>query len=113
MSKDPAYLLDILQNARLILTFIPGSLDAFASDLKSQYAAIRCFEIIGEATKRISTEFRQQHPEIAWKAMAGMRDVVIHDYDKVNIKKTWEFIQNDIPALIAQIEPLIPPNDEA
>ena len=113
MPKDRTYLLNILENARLILTFAKGSKDSFASDLKTQYAVIRCIEIMGEATKRLSTEFRTQHAEIAWKDMTGMREILIHEYDTIDFEEIWKVVKNDIPALIAQIEPLIPPDDEA
>jgi uncharacterized protein with HEPN domain len=112
MPKDRKYLLDILENARLILTFVPESKDTFESDLLRQYAVIRCLEIRGEATKRLSAEFRIQHGDIAWKDMTGMRDIVTHEYHRIDFEEIWKVIQNDIPALIAQIEPLIPPDDE-
>lgn len=111
MSRDPAYLLDILDSATLILDFI-GQMgrDAFEHDLIRQDAVIRRLTIIGEATKRLSETFRLGHPEIPWKQIAGMRDVVVHNYDQVQIDKIWEVIQQDIPTLIRQIEPLVPPN---
>ena len=69
---------------------------------------VREMEIIGEATKRISEGFRSAHPEIPWKKMAGMRDVLIHAYDEVDLDEVWNVSQNAIPELIAMIEPLAP-----
>ena len=71
---------------------------------------MRRITIIGEATKRISAEFRQQHPQIPWQEMAGMRDFLTHDYDKVILARVWNTATNSIPALIAQLEPLVPPD---
>lgn len=63
--------------------------------------------IIGEATKRVSTEFRASHPEIPWKEMAGMRDVLIHDYRDVDIPNVWTAVTESIPALLEALEPLL------
>jgi len=112
MSRDPANLLDILNAARLVQEFIAGiDQQAFNTDLKTQSAVIRQLEIVGEATRRLSTDFRTAHPEIPWQEMAGMRSRLIHNYDEVNLKLVWEVIQNDIPELIAQITPLVPPDE--
>ena len=107
MSRDPAYLLDILKAARLVQEFVEGmDRTAFDDDLKTQSAVIRQLEIIGEATRRLSSAFRASHPDIPWQSMAGMRSVLIHDYDQVDMDDVWNTIANDIPALIAQVEPL-------
>jgi uncharacterized protein with HEPN domain len=112
MARDPAYLLDILYSARLIQSFTQGlSYDQFAQDLKTQDAAIRRIAVIDEASKRLSEEFRTSHSTVPWKGMSGMRDVVIHCYDRVKLTQVWEVIQTDIPALIAHIEPLVPPDE--
>ena len=54
-----------------------------------QDAVIRCLEILGEASKRLSPELRLQHPDLPWRAMAGMRDVLIHAYDQVDLEEVW------------------------
>jgi uncharacterized protein with HEPN domain len=74
---------------------------------------IRPLEIIGEAARLVSQETRDTHPEIPWEQMIGMRNRLIHEYFRVNLTTVWETIQNDLPPLIAQIEPLVPPEDEA
>ena len=55
-----------------------------------QDALIRCLEVIGEASKRLSHELRDQHPQVPWRSMAGMRDLLIHAYDTVDLEETWE-----------------------
>ena len=85
MSRDDAYLLDILLMAKEAPDFtIDMDKEAFLLDRKSQFAVIRCFEIIGEAAKRLSNEFQKQHAEIPWAKMARMRDLLIHAYGRVN-----------------------------
>jgi len=54
---------------------------------------IRCLEILGEATKRLSPEFRHLHPDLPWRAMAGMRDVLIYVYDQVDSEEVWSAYQ--------------------
>src|SRR5260221_14531233 len=103
MSNNQAYLLDILHSANLILEFTYKiDYEAFLEDPMRQDAVVRRTEIIGEATKRLSKEFRDEHPEIPWKEMAGMRDKVIHRYDELDFEKIWKVVQNYIPVLIGQ-----------
>ena len=76
------YLQDILKSMNMSRKFIKGfNLDNFLTDEKTQYAIIRCLEVIGEATKRLPDSLREKNPNIPWKAMAGMRDRLIHGYD--------------------------------
>ena len=63
---------------------------------------------MGEATKRLSSEFRAQYPEIPWKDIAGMRDILAHQYDRVNLNTLWDAIQTDVPELLALLDPLLP-----
>jgi len=84
--RDESYLLDILAACRLIQSFVAGmDRDVFDGDLKTQSAVIRQFEILGEATKRLSDGLRTNQPDIPWRQMAGMRDILIHAYDHVNL----------------------------
>lgn len=106
--RDLSYLTDILQAARLIEVFIQGfDEQKFYQDLKCQSAVIRQIEIIGEATKRLSTTFREAHPKIPWRSMAGMRDILIHAYDHVDLGEVWNTATLAIPDIIQKIEILI------
>ncbi|MCB9446003.1 MAG: DUF86 domain-containing protein [Ardenticatenaceae bacterium] len=106
--RDQSYLLDIIKAAQLILDFVEDFDQAtFDDDLKTQSAVIRQLEIIGEATKRLSEEFRDQNPEIRWRQIAGMRDILIHAYDHVDVNEVWHVTQTSIPELIAKIEQIL------
>ena len=113
MQRDIASLLDILVAARLAREFVSGfSFEQFAEDIKTQDAVIRRIEIIGEATRRISPQFKAKHPTIPWSQMQGMRNALIHEYDEVVIETVWEVVTSDLIELIAQLEPLVPPPDD-
>lgn len=105
MSRDDAYLHDILTAARSIRRFIDGvSKEQFFANEEKYEAVNRKFEIIGEATKRLSTETRAAFPNIPWQLAAAMRDVLIHDYDDVNLETVWKTANDDLPSLISQLE---------
>jgi uncharacterized protein with HEPN domain len=68
---------------------------------------LRRIAIIGEATKRLSKDFREKYPTIPWKDIAGMRDVITHDYDEVDLDEVWIVVNTNLPELLNYIEPLI------
>lgn len=112
MSRDNASLLDIYRAGQLILDFAQGlDREQLDSDLRTQSAILYQIAIVGEATKRLSREFRQQHPEIPWDNIAGMRDIVAHQYDRLDLDIVWQVIQRNIPELLTQLLPLLPTQD--
>ena len=98
------YLADILQAIDDVAEFIEGmDFARFAEDKKTVNAVIRSLEVIGEATKYIPASFRKRHPEIPWSKMAGMRDVLIHDYMGVDHMTVWKAAKERLP----EIRPLL------
>ncbi len=109
MSRDDAVLLDILKAARLIMQFKDGlNKAAFLNDTKTQSAILHQIVILGEATKRLSSEFRAKYQEIPWGKITGMRDRLIHEYQRVDLNRVWRTASMDIPQLITLLEPLAP-----
>jgi uncharacterized protein with HEPN domain len=109
MDRDAVTLLDILSAAKLALQFVEGMNEAqFMEDAKTQAAVTRQVEILGEAAKRLSLTFKDDHPEIPWRDIGGMRDVLIHVYDNVDLDELWSVTQVSIPELIRLVEPLAP-----
>jgi uncharacterized protein with HEPN domain len=103
--NDQAYLDHILDRATKIIQFTIGLTESdFLTDEKTQSAVIRELEVMGEASKRISEEYKNNHSDIPWKLMAGMRDVLIHDYEGVDALTVWDTIQNDVPVLIKKLQ---------
>ena len=70
-------------------------------------ALTRLLEIIGEASRRTGSDFRQRHPEIEWKEIAGTRDRLIHGYDRVDYDVLWDTCTNDLPPLVAKLEKVL------
>ncbi|HHB89983.1 MAG TPA: DUF86 domain-containing protein [Anaerolineae bacterium] len=109
MHRDDVTLLDIDKAARLILTFSEGlTKEQFLDDAKTQSAILYQLLVIGEAVKRLSPEFRDAHPSIPWRLISGMRDYLIHAYDVVDWEEVWETINQDIPQLLRDLQPLLP-----
>ena len=109
MLRDQATLLDIVRFAEEILDLTKGMNEIiFASSRSTQLAVLYEIAVLGEAVKRLSSEFREEYPEILWKEIAGMRDKVIHQYDRVKIPVVWQVVIVDIPVLLAQLKPLLP-----
>ena len=98
------YSTDVLMVSRNV------SKQEFESNIEKQYALCRCIEIIGEATKRLLSadpSFQEKFPEIPWKLMARMRDILIHHYEESDLDKIWNTIQSDIPELHRKIKKII------
>jgi uncharacterized protein with HEPN domain len=112
MWRDDAYLLDMLLAAREICDVAAGlSRERFLSERLLQHGLIRLIQIIGEAARLISPEYKLAHPEIPWAAIIAMRHRLVHEYFHIIPEKVWEVVEKDIPELIPLLEPLVPPED--
>ena len=101
MARDEATLLDIIKAAQLVRVFVQEmTKDDFVQDVKTQSAVQHQLMVMGEAVKRLSPEFRNQHPAIPWSLIAGMRNHLIHGYDTVDLDEVWNTAARDIPALV-------------
>ena len=109
MSKsEKEYLKHILDEVNFLTQSSRNvSLDKLMHDPTLQRAYTRSLEIIGEAVKNLSKEFRQKYSEINWKTIAGMRDRLIHHYFGVDLEIVWDVVKNEVPKLKTQIEKIL------
>jgi uncharacterized protein with HEPN domain len=108
MKSDEVFLRHILDEADFLLERTQGlNVDAFVTDAVLTRACSRSVEIIGEAVKKLSTEFRSKHRHVDWQRIAGMRDRLIHAYFDVDLAILWDVIRNRIPELKREVERLL------
>lgn len=108
MEKDEVYLRHILDAISDIQEFVKEvSEKDFVLNKEKQYAVLRGLEIIGEATKNLSTKLKAEHPEAEWKKIMGMRNGLIHAYFGVDLPLVWETIKIDLPLLKRQINKIL------
>lgn len=107
MSRDELYLQHVLDAIEKVERYVAVGHAEFMAASHWQDAVIRQLEIIGEAVKRISPEILDRRPDIPWRRIAGMRDVLIHDYMGVDLEAVWRVTQDDLSALRQAIEELL------
>jgi uncharacterized protein with HEPN domain len=109
MGKQPkVFIQHMLDSIVLIEKYLQGKTkDDFFSSEQLQDAVIRRLEIIGEAVKNLPEEIIKKHPALPWKQIAGMRDILIHQYFGVDLELTWQVIQIEVPGLKSKLETLL------
>jgi uncharacterized protein with HEPN domain len=113
VKKDSrVYLAHILECAQKIERYTEAGEKEFYSDTMLQDAVIRNFEIIGEAAKRVPEAYRKAHSQIPWRLMTGFRDVLIHAYEGIDLKRVWRIVRHDLPVVKEAIEKILPPLEE-
>jgi len=111
MWRDEALLLDMLLAAREVRQYTNAkSFDEFNHDKLLQHAVTRLIEVIGEAARNISADFKEAHPQIPWPGIVGMRHRLVHEYFRVAPDKLWEVVKKDLPDLVTHLETLVPPD---
>jgi uncharacterized protein with HEPN domain len=109
MSRDLVTLADVYIALTRIREFIADmTRDDFVDDEKTHSAVLLKLMIIGEAIKRLSSEFREAHSEVNWKEYAGFRDVLIHQYDDVNLETVWDIVTNELPVMFERVARILP-----
>jgi uncharacterized protein with HEPN domain len=104
---DAVHLKHIRDSIAKVETYTAAGQTAFFQDTMVQDAVIRNLEVIGEAVRDLSPEFKRQHPELPWRSISALRNVLVHEYFGVDLKATeivWRIVQRQLPALKLHIE---------
>jgi uncharacterized protein with HEPN domain len=109
-NRDIASVWDMTQAIQHIQSFIGDmTFDEYLNDVRTISAVERQFEVLGEAARRISNEFRQTYPDIDWQRIIGLRNIVAHRYDEVRQDILWSVIRSELIPLLTQLQSLLPP----
>jgi uncharacterized protein with HEPN domain len=109
MPRDSrVYLEDILEATRKITAYTSSlSKAAFLEDEKTIDAVVRNLEVIGEAVKKLPEDLRAQHSAVEWKKIAGLRDILIHEYFGLDAEIVWDIVRNKVPALDREVRTML------
>jgi uncharacterized protein with HEPN domain len=114
MDRDPGSVLDIVLACRRLRSFVADrTFDQLQSDEVLQYAVLHATALIGEASSRLSPEFRQAHSEVPWGDIIGTRNRIIHGYENVKLDIVWEIATTKAGQLLEKLEPLLPQPPES
>ena len=102
------YLEDILEAAAAAREFVTGmGKDELRKDRRTRDAVVRNLEIIGEAVKKLPAQTKRGHPEVEWKKIAGLRDILVHDYFGIDMDIVWDVVRNKLPVLVEQVRRIL------
>ena len=108
-SRDRQYLLDILLHAEDALTFVRGaSFDELRVNAMLRNAVLHSLTILGEAAGRVAESSEVEIPDLPWRRMKNLRNVIVHDYEGVNLPIIWEIVTVELPVVVAVLDPLFP-----
>ena len=109
MPRDEAWVLDMMLAAGKVQQFTAGvTRERFDSDEVLQNAVMRQIQIIGEAARSVSDEYRQAHPTVPWQGITAMRHRLVHEYFQIDLQRVWDVVETDIAELIRLLTPLVP-----
>ncbi len=107
MRDDSERLLDVLEAIERIEKHTDQGKEAFEVNELVQIWVLHHLQIIGEAARSITPELRQQHPEVPWNEIVGMRNVLVHHYFGIDTELVWSVVIKDLPDLKAAIESIL------
>jgi uncharacterized protein with HEPN domain len=109
MSRDPRlFLEDIRESCAKIMRYIRGlTFEEFSTDEKTLDAVVRNLIIIGEAVKNLPDDLKKRYPDVEWRKIAGLREIVVHEYFGIDEDILWDIVQNKVPELLQAIERIL------
>ncbi len=108
-SREQQYLLDILIAAEDAMSFVQtATFEQFKESSLLRSAVLHCLTVIGEAAGRIGNASEADVPDLAWRRMKNLRNVIVHDYESVNLPLIWKILNEELPAVVSVLDPLFP-----
>lgn len=107
MKDDRLYLVHMAECIERIEQYVAEGRVAFLSDIKTQDAVLRNLHVVSESTQRLSEELKAGHPDVDWRAISGLRNVVVHDYLGVKIERIWEIVEVHLSGLKAEVRAIL------
>lgn len=102
------YLEDIIEATEAAREYVAGmGRDELAEDRRTTDAVVRNLEIVGEAVKKLPAHVKRDHPDVEWKKIAGLRDILVHDYFGIDMDIVWDVVQNKLPVLTEQVQRIL------
>jgi uncharacterized protein with HEPN domain len=107
VKDDKVYLVHIAEAIGRIEEYVRGGRGAFMSSTLIQDAVVRNLQTLAESTQRLSEGLRSQHPEVDWRAIAGFRNVLVHDYLGVDTEEVWKVVESELPGLKSKMDAIL------
>lgn len=104
----PLLLGELLEATELVAQYTTGlTYEDFVASIEKQDAVVRRLAVIGEAVKGLPEPFRARYPEVPWRNIAGARDILVHEYFRVDLVLAWEMVQTDLPELAQHVRRIL------
>jgi len=107
LKGDRERLLDISEAIENIQRYAKRGAEKFAADELLQVWVVHHLQVIGEAVARLSNPLKEKHPEVSWKQIVAMRNILVHDYFAVDVDEVWAAVENELPGLKGKIDSII------
>jgi uncharacterized protein with HEPN domain len=107
VKDDRLYLIHVHESIARIEEYTEEGREAFFADTRTQDAVLRNLQTLAESTQRLSADLKAARPEVDWRGISGLRNILVHDYLGINLVRVWEIVERDLPVLKGQIETLL------
>jgi uncharacterized protein with HEPN domain len=107
LKDDRLYLIHIKECIERVIMYTEEGKDVFFADTKTQDAVMRNLQILAESTQRLSDSLKEKHPEMDWRNISGFRNVAVHEYLSIDVKRIWDIVEQDLPVLQERIEAIL------
>jgi uncharacterized protein with HEPN domain len=112
VKDERLYLIHICECIARIEGYTTEGREAFLADTKTQDAVLRNLQTLAESSQRLSAELKAAHPDVDWRGISGLRNILVHDYLGINLVRVWEIVERDLPILKGQIEVILTGSQE-